>query len=479
MIFNSLAFSLFLPIVFILYWFLFNKSAKKQNILLLSASLFFYGWADWRFLFLVIMNALLNYYIGTGISNTQKEKIKKRLLWLGLLINLGVLGYFKYFNFFYDSFADLFNLFGANLNYSSLKIILPLGISFFTFQTLGYIIDVYNEEIEPYRDLLVFTTYVTYFPKILSGPIERAQKFIPQIEVRRNFDYQLANDGLRQILWGLFAKIVVADNCAALVNNIFDNYQNQSGSMLLLGSFCYLIQIYCDFSGYSNMAIGISKLFGIKLMMNFATPFFSTNIGDFWKKWHISLTTWMMDYVFTPLSFILRKYKKKGLILSIITTFVIVGLWHGANWTFIVFGLLQGLYFIPLIFKGNLNQPSSNAPTNLLPSLKYFFQMIGLFFLLMLTAVFFRSESVGQAVEYLSNIFSTSLFVRPDIEQIIFILPIIIFFLIIEWISKDKQHAMQFDNHSVYIAWSAYLIIGFIVVLSFKSNNSSFIYLQF
>ncbi len=240
MIFNSLPFSLFLPIVFILYWFIFNKSSKNQNILLLSASLFFYGWADWRFLFLVLLNALLNYLIAIGITNTQKEKIKKQLLWLGLLINLGVLGYFKYFNFFYDSFVDLFNHFGANLNYSTLRIILPLGISFFTFQTLAYILDVYNEEIEPYRDLLVFTTYVTYFPKILSGPIERAQKFIPQIEVKRNFDHQLANDGLRQILWGLFAKIVVADNCANLVNEIFDNYQNQPGSMLLLGFFLLL-----------------------------------------------------------------------------------------------------------------------------------------------------------------------------------------------------------------------------------------------
>lgn len=479
MIFNSIEFTVFLPIVFLLYWFVFKKSAKMQNILLLLASLFFYGWADWRFLFLVSINALVNYYIGIKISNSSKEKTKQRLLWLGLLFNLGVLGYFKYFNFFYDSFADLLNLFGGNLNYSSLIIILPLGISFFTFQTTGYIIDVYNEEIEPCKNVLVFSTYVTYFPKILSGPIERAQKFIPQIELARVFNHKLAADGLRQILWGLFAKIIIADNCAPFVNDIFNSYQNQSGSTLFVGAFCYLIQIYCDFSGYSNIAIGVSKLFGINLMMNFRTPFFSTNISDFWKKWHISLTSWMMDYVFTPLSFILRRYKNKGLFISIVITFVIVGLWHGANWTFIVFGLLQGLYFLPLIIKGTINKPSIVASNKLIPSFKEFFQMLGLFILMMLTSIFFRADTVDQAITYILKIMSTSLFAFPNLKESTFIFPIIGLFLLMEWFSKDKQHALEFDNHSVLLRWSVYLIIGFVVLLSFNNKTNSFIYLQF
>lgn len=479
MVFNSPQFVLFLPIVFILYWLVFNRSVKSQNLLLLMASVFFYIWADWRFLFIVIANALLNYYLGIKIRDTNKENIKQRLLWLGVIINIGVLSYFKYFNFFYDSFADLFNLLGADLHHSSLKIIFPLGISFFTFQTLGYLFDIYNDEIDPCRDIIVFSTYVIYFPKILAGPIERAQRFIPQIEAVRVFDNNLAIDGLRQILWGLFAKIVIADNCAAIVNGIFDNYQTQHGSMLLLGSFFYLLQIYCDFSGYSNIAIGVSKLLGIKLMTNFATPFFSTNISDFWKKWHISLTSWLMDYVFTPLSFTLRKYKKRGLFISIIITFILVGFWHGANWTFLVFGILQGLYFLPMILKGTMNKSSTITTGKTLPSLKEFSQMAFMFVLMGLTCIFFRAESISQAFIYLSNIFSPTLFQLPDFNKFIFIVPVILLFISMEWFSRNKQHALEFNMRSVYFKWSVYIIIGFVVLLAYDNNPDDFIYLQF
>lgn len=447
--------------------------------MLLLASVFFYVWADWRFLFLIIANALLNYFLGIKIRDAQKEKSKQYILWLGVVINLGVLGYFKYFNFFYDSFADLFNLLGGNLNYSSLKILLPLGISFFTFQTLGYLIDIYNEETEPCRDLLVFSTYVIYFPKILAGPIERAQRFIPQVEVKRTFNTDLAIDGLRQILWGLFAKIVIADPCAGIVNDIFNAYQTQSGSMLLIGAFCYLIQIYCDFSGYSNMAIGVSKLFGIKLMTNFSTPFFSTNISDFWKKWHISLTSWLMDYVFTPLSFTLRKRKKKGLFISIMITFILVGFWHGANWTFIVFGILQGLFFLPMIISGTMNRSTGIAQGKNIPSLRELFQMTFMFILLSLTSVFFRAENVGQAFTYLSNIFTLSILQPPDMGQLMFVVPFMVFFFIMEWFSRNKQHALEIRNRPVYIRWSLYLIIGFMVLLAYDNNPNDFIYLQF
>jgi D-alanyl-lipoteichoic acid acyltransferase DltB (MBOAT superfamily) len=479
MVFNSPEFVLFLPIVFFLYWFAFSKSAKSQNIILLFSSIFFYAWADWGFLFLVIANVLFNFFIGIQIQDTQKEKHKQQLIWLGVCINLGILGYFKYFNFFYDSFVDLINLSGTNLNYSSLKILLPLGISFFTFQTLGYLFDIYNEEIEPCRDILVFSTYVLYFPKILAGPIERAQKFIPQIEVNRVFNNNLAFDGLRQILWGLFAKIVIADNCAGLVNEIFANSETQAGSMLMIGSIFFLIQIYCDFSGYSNIAIGVSKLLGIKLMTNFATPFFSTNISDFWKKWHISLTSWLMDYVFTPLSFLLRKNKKTGLFIAILITFILVGFWHGANWTYIIFGILQGFYFLPMIIRGTLNKSSVIAPGKALPSLKEFLQMSFLFILLALTSVLFRAESVSQAFTYLSNIFSASLFQPPDLKKFAFIAPVMLLFMIIEWFSRNKQHPLEFNNRSVYFKWAIYLILGFVVLLAYDNNPNDFIYLQF
>ena len=375
-------------------------------------------------------------------------------------------------------FDDLFNLFGANLHYSSLNIILPLGISFFTFQTLGYIIDVYNEKIEPYRDLLVFTTYVTYFPKILSGPIERAQNFIPQIVTRRVFDYKLASDGLRQILWGLFTKVVIADRCATFVNGVFNNDQDQSSYMLIAGLFFYLIQIYSDFSGYSNIAIGVSKLFGIKLMINFAYPFFSTNIGDFWKKWHISLTTWLMDYVFTPLSFILRKYKRKGLFLSILITFILVGFWHGANWTFIVFGFLQGMYFLPIIVKRSLNSYSTINKYKLLPSLKEFLQMAGLFCLIMFTVVFFRADNVIQAFKYLNNMFTSDIYHSTDSLKPVWYLPL--FLIIPEWFQRNKEHVLQFNNENVHIIvrWVVYYILLYIIIY-FVGNHNSFIYERF
>ena len=478
MIFTSLNFALFLVIVFPLYWFVFNKTDRGQNLLLLLASLFFYGWADWRFLFLVIGSALFNFIIGIKILNSSHEKVKLSYLLLGIIFNLGILGFFKYFNFFYDSFVDAFNIFGANLNYSTLSIILPLGISFFTFQTLGYIIDIYNDEIEPSRDILSFSTYVLYFPKMLAGPIERAQKFLPQIKTKRVFNYALASDGLKQILWGLFIKVVIADRCAPFVNEIFSNYQSQSSFMLIAGLFFYLIQIYSDFSGYSHIAIGVSKLFGIKLMINFATPFFSTNVSDFWKKWHISLTTWLMDYVFTPLSFILRKYKKKGLFLSILITFILVGFWHGANWTFIVFGILQGLYFLPHVLKGTTNSSSKITGNKVLPSMKEFLQMAGLFCLLMFTTVFFRADSVTQAFLYLNNIIDSDLFSGISSLKTVWLLPVIL--LVPEWFQREKEHALQFNDKRipVLIRWGIYYMI-FLLIINFAGNQNSFIYARF
>jgi D-alanyl-lipoteichoic acid acyltransferase DltB (MBOAT superfamily) len=461
----------------------FNKSVKQQNILLLIASLFFYGYADWRFLFLLCISSLLNFFIGMKIYRTQKDVNKKRFLWLALVINIGVLGYYKYFNFFFESFAAFFNLFGANLHYSPLHILLPLGISFFTFQMLGYIIDIYWEEIEPCDNLLNFSTYVVYFPKLLAGPIERAQKFLPQIEVRRDFNYSLAAAGMRQILWGLFAKLVIANNCAIYANFIFGDHQNANGSTLLIGIFFYAFEIYGDFSGYSNIAIGVSKLFGINLMTNFSTPFFSTNISDFWKKWHISLTTWMMDYVNTPLSFQLRGFKKAGMLISIICTFLLVGLWHGADIKYLLYGLLHGLYFVPLLLFNTSKRTSVVAKGNLFPSLLEAFQMLGLFIVVSFTLVFFRAESISDAMSYLKGIFANNIFSIPFFPfrgMALVTLMLVLIFIFIEWFGRENPYPMANldEKYPKFKRWLIYYILA-MVIFVFSGINQQFIYFQF
>ena len=481
MVFNSFDFLAFIIPVLLLYWLVFKKSDVSQNILLLVSSLVFYAWADWRFLVLLIASTLINYALGIKIAQTEEDKKRSAFLYLGLIFNVGLLLYFKYANFFYQGFYDILQVFGSNVSHNTLQIILPLGISFFTFQTLGYLIDVFNEEIEPSKDLLRFSVFVTFFPKILSGPIERAAGLFPQLEEKRTFSYPLMVDGLRQILWGFFAKVVIAENCAAIVNPIFNDYQAQSGSTLLLGTFFYAIQLYADFSGYSNMAIGVGKLFGIQLMRNFSTPFFSTNIADFWRKWHISLTTWMMDYVFTPLSFILRRHQKRGLMLSIVATFILVGFWHGANWTFVVYGLCHGLYFIPLVYSGKMNASEVVAEGKVLPSFKELGKMILLFLLIMLTDVFFRANNVVEAFDYFGKIFSGSLFDFPSIlmgSNSLITLGLILLFVGVEWMHREKGHDFELSKYPVWIRWSAYISI-FVLLLFFGKSAETFIYFQF
>ena len=488
MIFNSIGFAIFLAVTVILYWYFFSKNAKLQNILLLVASLFFYGWADWRFLILLVGTISVNFFLGMKLSIISKIKTRRALFISGILFNITTLGYFKYFNFFIEGFVSLLRISGYDILYNPLQIILPLGISFFTFQLIGYLIDIYNEEIEPCNNFLTFSTYVSFFPKLLAGPIERAQRFIPQIESKRNFDYGLAVDGMRQILWGLFKKVVIADNCASIVNPIFNNYTDNSGGVLLAGLFFYIIQVYADFSGYSDIAIGVSKLFGIRLMKNFAFPFYSTSISDFWKKWHISLSSWMMDYVFTPLSFLLRRLKRWGLIFSIIITFSIVGFWHGANWTFIVFGLFNGLYFVPLVFRGTINKSSVVSSGKILPSIKEFLLMLGMFILVMLTVIFFRAESLSQSFQYLKlmtverSIFSLNeilAFLKElKTNDITFF---ILFLFVIEWLQREKEHALEsiLINRNFIFRWLFYFLIFGTILLIGKWGNQDFIYLQF
>jgi len=356
MLFNSIDFAVFLPIVFVLYWFVANKDLKLQNFLILAVSYIFYGWWDWRFLSLILFSTIVDYFVGHYLHKQEGANKRKLLLWTSIFVNLGFLGFFKYYNFFLDNFVQAFSFFGNTLNTNSLNIILPVGISFYTFQTLSYSIDIYRKKLKPTNDFVAFAAFVSFFPQLVAGPIERATNLLPQFKKQRHFDYINAVNGLKQILWGLFKKVVIADNCAVFVNIIFESPDDFSGSTLLLGAVFFAFQIYGDFSGYSDIAIGTSKLFGFKLMQNFAFPYFSRDIAEFWRRWHISLSTWFRDYLYIPLGGSRGSTLKQ--IRNVFIIFLVSGFWHGANWTFILWGFLNALYFLPLLltkfwFSGN------------------------------------------------------------------------------------------------------------------------------
>jgi D-alanyl-lipoteichoic acid acyltransferase DltB (MBOAT superfamily) len=477
MIFNSLTFLLFFITFFLLYWFVFSKSVKKQNLILLVGSYVFYAWVDYRFLFFLIGVSALNFVLGIYIE--KQTKYKRLLLYIGLLQGLGCLVFFKYYNFFISSFNDVFHSLSVNLNLQTLNIIIPLGISFFTFRTISYILDVEKGKIVAAKNWLVFFNYVSFFPSLLSGPIDKAKSFVPQLEKQRVFDYAQATDGMRQILWGLFKKVVIADNCATFTNLIFDNAQVQPGSDLLLGGILYSIQVYADFSGYSDMAIGLSRLIGFNVTKNFDFPFFSQNIAEFWRKWHISLTTWLTEYVFTPLSIKFRDLGKLGLIFSILINFTIIGIWHGANWCYIIFGFVHGCYFIPLIIKGTMSKKNKAIGGNGLPKLNELFNMFITYILVMLTFILFRAHDIKQAVSFYSALFSFSLFKSPTFFPISLLL-FILSMLFIEWKNRNSNFGLSrfAMNWPILLRLSLYMLV-IIVIFENSGRAEQFIYFQF
>ena len=437
MVFNSIEFVIYFTIFFLIYWVILKRNLLFQNYFLLIASCIFYAWWDWRFMILLLGSTLFNYILGIKISEASDESKKRIYLYLGVFQGVGLLVYFKYFNFFIASFTDLMNLIGFNSSYHTLKIILPLGISFYTFRTLSYLLDINNNKIKASKNWLVFFNYVTFFPSLMSGPIDKAKPLISQLEKLREFDYSKIVDGCRQVLWGLFKKLVIADNCAPLANNIFSNYQNLSASELLLGSFYYTVQLYADFSGYSDMAIGFSKMIGFNISKNFDYPFFAQNISDYWRRWHISLTSWLTEYVFTPLSIWLRDLGDLGLILAIIINIVVCGIWHGANWTYVLFGFVHGCYFIPLILKGTMNKKNKSSREALFPSLIEYKNIMLTFLLIILTNIIFRSNSCVESFLYYKKIFSLSLFtLPPSLFEETFIWVVLMF--VAEWITLDS-----------------------------------------
>lgn len=482
MLFNSIDFAIFLPIVFIIYWFLAYKNLKSQNLFILFTSYFFYAWWDWRFLALIIFSTLVDYFIGLAIHNQTHSTKRKCQLYASILINLGFLGFFKYYNFFLENFVTAFSFFGNSVQYRSLDIILPVGISFYTFQTLSYTIDIYKNKLKPTKDIVAFASFIAFFPQLVAGPIERAKNLLPQFETRREFNYQNSVDGLRQILWGLFKKMVIADNCAVFVDEFFGNHEVYSGSTLLFGAFLFTVQIYCDFSGYSDIAIGVSRLFGFNLMKNFAFPYFSRNIGEFWRRWHISLTTWFKDYVYIPIGG--SRGSKWLKIRNTLIIFIIIGFWHGAQWKFIVYGLINALHFLPLIILGiNRKYENSVASGHFLPSFREVFNMFKTFLFLVLVRIFFRADDLSIAVNYLSEIFSSSLFTFPAFSNQIgaFITLILVcFFFLIEWIGREQNYAIEkigLQWKRSY-RWSFYYMLIF-CLFYFYAKQQQFIYFQF
>ncbi len=478
MLFNSLSFAVFLPIVFALYWLLQKRALQIQNVLLLGASYYFYACWDWRFLFLLMFSTLLDFYTGIRMKDAANDRNKKIWFWASIIINLGFLGVFKYYNFFAENLQLSLQSIGWHVDFWTLQVILPVGISFYTFHGLSYVVDIYYNRIEPSRNFVNYAVFVSFFPLLVAGPIERATHLLPQIEKKRIFNYSQAVDGLRQILWGLFKKVVIADNCAFYANMIFNDSADQSGSTLLIGAFFFTIQIYGDFSGYSDIALGTARLFGIELLRNFNYPYFSRDIAEFWRRWHISLSSWFKDYLYIPLG-----GSKGGKWMQVRNTFIIFivsGFWHGANWTFIAWGFLNALYFLPLLLtNNNRNNISIVAENTALPNIKEIFQMGLTFFITMIAWVFFRSENISQALSICGEIFSTSLFSIPS-QRPLFMFLAIGFFFLLEWMGRRNRFALEtlLLQKPRILRWGFYYVL-MIAILLFAGKEQTFIYFQF
>jgi len=479
MLFNSIDFGIFLPIVFTLYWFVTNKDLRLQNKLLFISGYIFYAWWDYRFLFLLIFSTCIGFFIGIKIYDSQKTSIKKRWVWIGISTHLVLLGFFKYYNFLVDSFTDAFSFLGIAINTISVSVILPVGISFYTFHGISYILDVYKGKTKPVQNFIDYAVFVSFFPLLVAGPIERAGHLLPQIQRRREFDYSKSIDGLRQILWGLFKKIVVADSCAEYVNMVFNNVSGYSSSTLAFGVIFFSFQIYCDFSGYSDIAIGTAKLFGIELLQNFSFPYFSRSIPEFWRRWHISLSSWFRDYVFFPLE--RQRVKYIGQPLNILTVFFLTGLWHGANWTFIVWGLLHGFYLILSAVFGRFSISKRFPYLSRWLIVFSFFEVLSTFLLVSFTWIFFRAQDVRQAITYITLLFSRSIINAPELQsKVRSIIVFIGILLVFEWHGRNQQYALAQLGHNWprLLRWGIYYIIVF-VIFYYAGSEQQFIYFQF
>ncbi len=484
MLFNSPSFAIFLPIVFILYWFVFNKSLKKQNTFLLVSSYLFYGLWDWRFLFLILASTIVDYLVGIEIDrNSNNPGKSKNYLYLSVLFNVSLLGFFKYFNFFTDSFIDLFEILGYTIKSTwTLNIILPVGISFYTFQTMSYSLDIYYKRIKPTTDFLSFAAFVSFFPQLVAGPIERASNLLTQITSERKINYNQISDGLKLILWGLFKKMVIADGIAPIVDDVFANYDSYPASSLILGVTLFSFQVYGDFSGYSDIAIGTAKLFGIELMSNFKFPNFSRNVAEYWQRWHVSLSTWFRHYVYIPLGG--SRVGKLKSVRNIAVIFHVSGFWHGANWTFIFWGAFHALAYIPVFLMGRntIYKNSVVGEKSFFPSFIEIGQVLLTFGIVTFSRIFFRSESLTDAFSFIGRIFGNFEYVtyqHPQGYRMVDYFILLAVFVIYEYrIRKDERRPFHFKNRGV--RFIAYALVIFAIMLFYDSGfDRSFIYFQF
>lgn len=487
MVVNSLNFLLFFVVVFVVYYLpISRKSHKFQNTWLFLASYFFYGFADWKMIPLLLGATIVFYGIGLWLkAEMEKGHVKNasNITTLGVVLGVGVLLYFKYLNFFADSFAQLLKAIGFNLTWTTLNIVLPIGVSFFTFKLISYVIEVHREHIQPSKDFIEFGTYVAFFPTILSGPIDRPNSFLPQLSETRLFRYDLAIDGCRQILWGMFTKMCIADNLATMTDSAWASYSEQSGSTLLIAAFLYFIQLYADFDGYSNMAIGVSKILGFTVARNFNHPLLSRNTAEYWRRWHMSLTLWITDYIFMPLNIAFREKGNWGIILACTINLFIIGLWHGANWTFGLYGLYHGFLFVPLIILGSFGKNRKIKPGfKGLPKMKDFSKMVLTFLLVAFGLILFRADSIHDAILFVSGVLTSSIVSKPTIPVSSITLLFIFILILLEWYKRDKEHPLQFTSNLLlkksYVRYTLYYII-IILIYFCQGNSSSFIYFQF
>mgnify|MGYP002820252697 FL=1 len=473
MFFNSLDFAIFLPIVFIVYWFITNRNLKLQNFIIVLASYVFYGWWDWRFLSLIIFSTIIDYSIGIRLSKEEKQLKRKILLWTSIGVNLGFLGFFKYYNFFLENFISAFSFFGMEINANSLNIILPVGISFYTFQTLSYTIDVYKKKLEPTKDIIAFSAFVSFFPQLVAGPIERASHLLPQFLKNRKFDYKQASSGIKLIVWGFFKKVVIADNAAQLVNEIFKNYPNESYLSLIVGAILFAFQIYCDFSGYSDVAIGLGRILGFDLTYNFKFPYFSSNIREFWNRWHISLSSWFRDYIYIPLGG--SKVSQYRVLFNTFCVFVLSGFWHGANWTFVFWGFLHALFFMPIILLRD-RFPKENFSMNI-KRISFIFANFGL---VCLAWVFFRAENIQDAFLYLRQIFTLTGGQNTFMKTNTYLLMTIITGVgILVLLALELRTLMRRKDEIQFSSIGLITIVLLILFFGAFKNQADFIYFQF
>lgn len=475
MLFNSLDFAIFVAIVFVLYWFVFNKSLWLQNLLILVASYIFYGWWDWRFLILIATSSVIDFLVGYSLDKTEVPYKRKLLLYTSLFVNLSLLGFFKYFNFFIDSFKTALQIVDMPNSISTLDIILPVAISFYTLQTLSYTIDVYDKKMKATHNIVNFFAFVSFFPQLVAGPIERAYRLLPQFDVKRKFEYSLASDGARQILWGLFKKMMIADHLILFSVDSYNNYGNYSGATLMviviLGSFIF----YCDFSGYSDIAIGTARLFGFRLSKNFDFPFFARNMSEFWNKWHISLISWFKDYIISRL----KGFSKAKLARNVFIIFLVTGIWHGAGMNYIIWGLLHALLFLPLIFGKRKKYKNTVGFGKSIPSWNELIRMLLVLFQFSFIGIWFLSSSSKDGFLFVKHMFSMSLFempVFPPIEAIISMTILII----VEWMQRNKEHGLDFTNLKLSLLKRYAIYFGLIfLILFFGASPQDFTYFQF